>query len=247
MVNIGEDKLLKSYWLKYKSTLSREYRDRLFTFYFPIVDFSAKKISYRLPNTRNADIDDLVQEGSIGLLEGLANYDLSRKVKFKTYIKPRVIGKMKDYLRSVDFVPRSVRIKSRRHNTKEKEEENKNREGYSSLEDFRFNARSYGGLEVKEIVSLDGITAIIQDLGPDPSSKTVQEDIIGFLLKDINPIEKKIMLLYYNDCLPQLEIGKIIGLSEPSISRIRTKVLNRLKSYFLSTMNEENLKLLLVG
>src|SRR3989344_7043277 len=158
---MGEDKLLKSYWLRYKSTLSREYRDILFKFYFPIGNFGAKKISHRLPNTRNADIDDLVQEGSIGLLDGLANYDLSRKVKFETYIKPRVIGKMKDYLRSIDFVPRSVRIKA-----KEKEEKNRSNERYSSLKNFRFNARNYGGLEVKEIFSLYEVEAIIKDMCP---------------------------------------------------------------------------------
>ena len=57
----------------------------------------------------NLDLEDLIQEGYIGLLEALERYDESRGVKFSTYAAYLVRGRIKDYLRTTDHLKRAHR------------------------------------------------------------------------------------------------------------------------------------------
>ena len=65
----------------------------------------------RLPS--NIELDDLISSGVIGLMDALDKYDPNRDNKFKTYAEFRIRGAILDELRSQDWVPRSVRDKSK--------------------------------------------------------------------------------------------------------------------------------------
>ena len=61
----------------------------------------------------SVEFDDLVGFGQFGLLDAINKYDPDKNVKFKTYAVTRIRGAILDELRQLDWVPRSVRQKSR--------------------------------------------------------------------------------------------------------------------------------------
>src|SRR4051812_30738303 len=99
---------------KYKeepNKLTTQQKDKLIMEFAPLIKFIAQKIAVRLPS--NIELDDLISSGVIGLMDAIEKYDPSRDNKFKTYAEFRVRGAILDELRAQDWVPRSVRDKSK--------------------------------------------------------------------------------------------------------------------------------------
>src|SRR5438093_1455318 len=84
-------------------------RERLILEYAPTIKYIAQRIAARLPP--HIGLDDLINAGVIGLIDAIEKYDSSRDNTFKTYAEFRVRGAMLDELRSLDWVPRSIRQK----------------------------------------------------------------------------------------------------------------------------------------
>mgnify|MGYP000740000666 FL=1 len=87
-----------------KTQQSRE--DQLIK-YAPLVRRVATRMAARFPP--GIDQNELEQVGMIGLLDAVDKFDPTRDVKFKTYAEFRIKGAILDELRSMDWVPRSVR------------------------------------------------------------------------------------------------------------------------------------------
>ena len=98
-------------WAEYKRTGERHLRDQLIVHYAPVVKYVAGRVSVGLP--RHVDESDLASYGVIGLIDAIERFDPVRNVKFETYAIPRIKGAIIDELRSIDWVPRSVRSKAR--------------------------------------------------------------------------------------------------------------------------------------
>ena len=75
-----------------------------------LVERSAKKLLRRLPDS--VELGDLMGNGFIGLLDAIGKYDVSKNDNFAAYAEIRISGAMLDGLRSMDWVPRSVRQKA---------------------------------------------------------------------------------------------------------------------------------------
>jgi RNA polymerase sigma factor for flagellar operon FliA len=98
-------------WVLFKKDNNPETRQRLLEEYLPLVKSVAGRMAMGFP--KSVELSDLVNTGVIGLIEALSNFDPSRGVKFETYAVPRIRGAILDELRSLDWVPRSTRAKSR--------------------------------------------------------------------------------------------------------------------------------------
>src|SRR6056297_2867339 len=103
----SEDQL----WREYRKTKDPAIRDALVRQYSPLVKYVAGKVAIGMPH--NVEFDDLVGFGVFGLFDAIEKYDPEKHVKFKTYAVTRIRGSIIDELRSIDWVPRSVRQKSR--------------------------------------------------------------------------------------------------------------------------------------
>jgi RNA polymerase sigma factor FliA len=79
--------------------------------YLHLVKYVAGRISVHLPSS--IDINDLINDGVFGLIDAIEKYDDSRPVKFETYAITRINGAILDALRSLDWVPRTVRQRAR--------------------------------------------------------------------------------------------------------------------------------------
>ena len=98
-------------WADYRSQRSRELRDRLILHYSPLVKFVAGRVGGGLP--QSVENADLVSYGIFGLIDAIEKFDPGRGYKFETYAITRIRGAIIDELRSIDWVPRSVRAKGR--------------------------------------------------------------------------------------------------------------------------------------
>ena len=90
--------------------ISVENREAVIKEYAPMIKYVANRIAMRLPP--HIELDDLISVGVLGLIDAIDKYDASRGAKFKTYAEFRVRGAILDELRSMDWVPRSVRQKA---------------------------------------------------------------------------------------------------------------------------------------
>ncbi|HET9545084.1 MAG TPA: sigma-70 family RNA polymerase sigma factor, partial [Gaiellaceae bacterium] len=98
-------------WREYKRTGERALRDRLILTYAPLVKYVAGRLGSGLP--AHVEEGDLVSYGLLGLIGAIERFDPERDIKFETYAIARIKGSIIDELRSMDWVPRSVRARAR--------------------------------------------------------------------------------------------------------------------------------------
>src|SRR5207248_1234075 len=98
-------------WLQYKQSPDPHLRERLILTYAPLVKYVAGRLGTGLP--AHVEEGDLVSYGLLGLMNAIERYDPGRDIKFETYAISRIKGAIIDELRSMDWVPRSVRSRAR--------------------------------------------------------------------------------------------------------------------------------------
>src|SRR5581483_8646824 len=108
---LDDASVIEQLWQEYKASGRRDLRDRLILHYSPLVKFVAGGVAVGLP--QNVEQSDLVSYGIFGLMDAIEKFDLSRGYKFETYAMSRIKGAIIDELRTIDWVPRSVRAKAR--------------------------------------------------------------------------------------------------------------------------------------
>ncbi len=96
-------------WVKYKEQNDRSAKDELIVKFVELV----KIVAGRLYVSYNAHVEyeDLVSYGIIGLIDAIEKFDHTKNIKFETYANFRIRGSIIDQLRSLDWIPRSMRQK----------------------------------------------------------------------------------------------------------------------------------------
>jgi RNA polymerase sigma factor for flagellar operon FliA len=238
-------------WAGYKATDSREARDRLIVHYSPLVKYVAGRVSVGLP--QNIEQADLVSYGIFGLIDAIDKFDPERAIKFETYAIARIKGAIIDELRSIDWVPRSVRAKAR---SVEKayakleaallrtptDAEVATEMGITEQELHAiFNQISFVGLiALDEMLSVGGergesttLGDTIPDKGEGPVAAFEVEEMKQILASAINRLgdrEKIVLTLYYYEGLTLAEIGEVLGVTESRVCQIHTKAVLQLRS-----------------
>jgi len=249
---------LSEVWAEYTKTRSKKIRDALIGNYVYLVRYVAGKMSMSVPPS--VEIDDLVSSGVVGLMDAIEKYDTGRDTKFETYAVSRIRGAIVDDLRSLDWVPRSVRRKARlledaysflegELHRPASDEEVSNRLNIS-MDDLRAiteEVASAGLLSLDDFVgNQDGErTTRVVDLvcsknGDSPSSSIEVEEMREVLAKSIINLpekERTVLALYYYEDMTLKEIGRTLGVSESRVSQIHTKAMLRLKGR-LKTVRE---------
>jgi RNA polymerase sigma factor for flagellar operon FliA len=214
------------------------------------VKYVAGRVSVGLP--QNIEQADLVSYGIFGLIDAIDKFDPERNIKFETYAIARIKGAIIDELRSIDWVPRSVRAKAR---SVEK--------AYATLEasllrtpsdaevaaemgisesDLHtiFNQISFVGLVALDEMLSGGdrgesatLGDTIPDKGEGPVAAFEVEEMKQILASAINRLgdrEKVVLTLYYYEGLTLAEIGEVLGVTESRVCQIHTKAVLQLRS-----------------
>lgn len=238
-------------WVQYKEKNDIEARDDLIIHYAHLVKYVANRLAINLSSV--VEVDELISYGIEGLIDAIEKYDHKRNIKFETYAITRVRGSMIDGLRSMDWVPVSVRQKSKElERTYIKLEAKLGRAATDMevAEELGLTINEFANLlrevAANTIISLDDF--IPGDDGDDKKKRIVDlledhnasdalelleiSEVKELLAKTISRLpekEKKVVYLYYYEGLTLKEIGLVLGLSESRISQLHTKAILRLR------------------
>ena len=102
---------LRDLWRRYKDNGDPQARERLVLAYSPLVKYVAGRMSSGLP--AHVEEADLISYGLLGLISAIERFEPAREIRFETFAITRIKGSIIDELRSLDWVPRSVRAKAR--------------------------------------------------------------------------------------------------------------------------------------
>ena len=218
--------------------------------YAPLIKYIAHRLAMRLP--RHILVEDLISAGVIGLIDALSKFDINKKVEFKTYAEFRIRGAMLDELRTLDWVPRSVRQKASKIEKsilsleKEKgrpaEDEEIAGELGLSLEDYYQMVSEVNGTPLldqeilqEEIGKLSDekiLSLLLEEKENDPfhlfSLKEVKR-VLAEAINELSPKEKMVLSLYYYEELTLKEIGEVLNLTESRVCQIHMKAILRLR------------------
>ncbi len=191
-------------------------RKELVIEHLPLVRKVASKIFRRIPEGV-IEFDELVNTGVIGLIKAIDRYD-ENKARFSTYAYIKIRGEILDYLRKLDFLPRSVRGKVK---AKELEETREEAALFISIEENLF--RNNDKLKLKDILSSEEKT---------PEERTIAVELKERLVKALNQLsdkEKLVLQLIFVEELDLKSVSDILGVSVSRISQIKTSALRKLK------------------
>ncbi len=242
--SLFDEKTEDELWLEYKKTRSPQLRDKFIRQYMPLVKYVAGKLAVGMPGS--VEFDDLVGFGQFGLLDAIEKFDPGKNVKFKTYAVTRIRGAIFDELRQLDWVPRSVRQKSREIEDTIVDLESKlgrtatdaeiaEKMGVSEAE-YQQTVMKVSGTSVLSLNDVwysgnDNDHMSIGDSIESPSSLNPdviveREEIRKVIVEAINELpekEKMVIVLYYHEDLTFKEIGEVLEVSESRISQLHTK------------------------
>ncbi len=107
-----DEQSLRKLWETYSQTKDSKIKETLIIEYSDVVKYVAGRLSMYLGN--NVEFDDLVGYGVFGLIDAIDKFDLEKGIKFETYASLRIRGgAILDNIRKMDWIPRSVRKKTK--------------------------------------------------------------------------------------------------------------------------------------
>jgi RNA polymerase sigma factor for flagellar operon FliA len=252
---------LRELWSRYKKQGDEKARERLVLAYSPLVKFVAGRMSSGLP--AHIEEADLISYGLLGLIGAIERFEPEREIKFETFAVARIKGSIIDELRSLDWVPRSVRAKAREieaaHAKLERElgrtpsDEEVAGALDMSMDDFQ---ESLIQISNSSLVALDELWAVsdasgdqvsLLDTMKDPSAVDPARELGVSELKDrlahaisrLPEREKLVVALYYYENLTLREIGEVLGVTESRVSQLHTKAVLRLKARLQTEVEPE--------
>ena len=237
-------------WREYCKNRDINTRDKIINQYVPLVKYVAGKVSIGLPSS--VSFNDLVSFGTFGLLDAIEKFDPDKHVKFKTYAVTRIRGAIFDELRAIDWIPRSVRQKSReideqvqylelRYGRPPTDEEiarslNMSQEefGQTMLKLSSTSLLSLNDmLSISDDESLPRIETVRSPLKYQPEAIVERQEIRQVIVDAINELPKKekmILVFYYYEDLTLKEIGALLKVTESRISQLHTRAVLRLRN-----------------
>ncbi|HEX2016780.1 MAG TPA: RNA polymerase sigma factor WhiG [Solirubrobacteraceae bacterium] len=252
---------LRDLWRRFKASGDERARERLVVAYSPLVKYVAGRMASGLP--AHVEEADLISYGLVGLISAIERFDLGREIKFETYAITRIKGAIIDELRSIDWVPRSVRARAREiERTNSKLEHRLQRAPTDeemasalevSVEEFQDSLLQISN---SSVAALDELWTVSDSSGdqvslldtlqdpdaPDPAhlvDATELKDRIADAIARLPEREKLVVALYYYENLTLREIGEVLGVTESRISQLHTKAVLRLRSRLQTDLIED--------
>ena len=199
-------------------------------------------------NGRGYDIEDLYQIGTIGFIKAIQRFDTSFEVRLSTYAVPYILGEIKRYIRDDGPIKVSRSIKELNVKILELQREFLHKYGRDiSLEEISKelkiskeeiamaldSARPVDSIEDAKYKDnkTDKTVSILEQIstGKDEETEITNRITIKKLINELNDNEKEIILLRYYKQKTQMQVSKILGITQVQVSRIERKVLDKMK------------------
>lgn len=213
-----------------------------------------KKLAYQLKAKlpANVEADDLIQAGTLGLLDAMSRYEEMAQAQFETYAVQRIRGAMLDELRNNDWLPRSTR-----QNMKKIEQAITSLQQQLVRPPIESEIAAKLNLPLGEYQQMLGESAghqliyfedfhgsgddggdhfldrFCSDLSQDPLTGLLDQGLRGAIIDAVNALperEKILMGLYYEQELNLKEIGAVLGVTESRVSQLHSQAVARIRS-----------------
>ncbi|KLN96306.1 RNA polymerase sigma factor FliA [Moellerella wisconsensis] len=215
--------------------------------YLPLVRHEALKLQVRLP--ASVELDDLIQAGSIGLLNAVDRFDAQQGASFSTYAVQRIKGSMLDELRARDWAPRSVRRQAREVSKgmqlleqqlgRNATEQEVAQHLQLDLADYRQiltdtnSSQLFSYEEWHENYGESCEPVIEVDDEQNPLQTLVVAEVRQRVIDAIECLperEKMVLTLYYQEELNLKEIGAVLNVGESRVSQLHSQAVKRLRA-----------------
>ena len=240
-------------WAAYGRDRTPANRNRLVVHYLPLVKLNAEKLKGTV--VKSVEVNELKQAGSLGLIEAVERFDAGRGVKFNSYAPLVIRGRILDYLRNLDWVPRQVRKRTRavdRLRSRVMAAEGRPLDLRTACAMMDLTWRDY----CSWLTGIgDGVVAQVHydhgDAGEDEDADTGRMDAMADTLpnaadvcaqnallervwaiveRTLTPRQRAIVELYYRQDMTMKEIGRMMDLSESRICQICASAVDVLRS-----------------
>ena len=195
---------------------------------------------------RGYDVDDLFQIGSIGLLKAIDKFDLSYNVRFSTYAVPMIMGEIKRFLRDDGIIKVSRSLKQTANKIRYTQDNLSKTLGREpTIQEIADELK----IDKEEIVMAlessyqpDYLYDIIYQNDGDPlyliDKVSLEEDnekdivdsiLLKELLSKLKDRDRKVIILRYFKDKTQVEVAKLLGISQVQVSRIEKRIIRDMK------------------
>lgn len=250
VLNSKIDPEIMDLWIQYEQSKDIEIRNKLVLHYMPVL----KKVAIKVYNTyRGAESpEELVSEGMIALINAIDRFELSRDVKFETFVSHRVHGAMLDFINKQSGIVRKVRDISKEINTAKDE-----LKADLGREPTRLEMAEYLGLSPEEYdkrlisgkpMAVYSLDQMIEDAsenerhfdissGVEDTPEYILEQGLGYsddlvsAISKLNSEQQLVLSLFYKDELTIAEIADILDSDPKRVSQLRFQAIKKLKKY----------------
>lgn len=197
---------------------------------------------------RGYDIEDLYQIGCIGFIKAIQRFDTSFEVRLSTYAVPYILGEIKRYIRDDGPIKVSRSIKELNVKILELQKQYFNKYGKEitldeiskelkiTKEEITMaldSARPVDSIESAKYTDskTDKTVSILEQIstGKDEQTEITNRLVIKNLISELNDREKEIIMLRYYKQKTQMQVSKILGITQVQVSRIERKVLDNMR------------------
>ena len=234
-------------------------KDQLVQRFAPLVKRIAYHLMARLPSS--VQVDDLIQNGMMGLLDAINRFEAGMGAQFETYAAQRVRGAMLDGLRENDWLPRSLRRDFRRIEVaisqleqqfgrapSEQELANSLDMTLADYQKMLQDARGHQLISFEDMVD-DGDDDFLErhliDESGEPSKILEDQSLRQLLAQGIELLperEKLMMALYYEQDLNLREIGAVMNVTESRVCQLHSQAVARLRARIFGEAGLKNKK-----
>ncbi|QLA70377.1 RNA polymerase sigma factor FliA [Enterobacter pasteurii] len=222
-------------------------KNALWRKYGRLVRQEALKLKARLP--ASIELDDLIQAGSIGLLNAIDQFDPKKGVALGIYLTQRLRWALIDELRNHDWVPRRVRSNSRKiaaaivqveqRSGRDATEAEIATELGVPLQDYQ---QMLADTNTSQLYSLDELLEAQREGGEqidlpqeqlNPLIDVLAKDLVQQISNEIKFLPKREQLLlnlYYQQELNMKEIGVLLGITETRVSQLHSQTIKRIRA-----------------
>lgn len=200
-----------------------------------------KSIVKRYQN-KQIEYEDLIELGTLGFIKALNNFQTSFGVRFSTYAVPMIAGEIKRFIRDNGAikVSRSIKAQNQKINKYIDEFLQKNQKEPTVSE-----IAEYMGIDEQETVFImdsskypvsiyaesdeDGLTLADKLCSKENQDDYIEKMVLRDLIEKMDERDKKIIILRYYRDKTQSEIAKELGVSQVQISRLESKLLEKMR------------------
>ena len=234
-------------WARWVDDRDEAARDQLIVHYSPLVKFVAGRVAAGLP--AGIDTGELNGTGVFGLMDAVDRFDPSRGFKFETFAVPRIKGAILDGLRALDWVPRSVRSRSRQIETAIAKLGNEFKRAPTDEEicaelgiDNDELQKWLSTISVANVGPLDHVVGggadgeqrqLPASLDQGPDAIVEDQELRQTMRSEIRSLperERTVVALYYDEGMTLAEIGSVLGVTESRVSQIHSKAIIMLRA-----------------